>query len=199
MSIDTIQIRGEPFSNARCKFMVDRPVYPQAAYYFASADQAKGSPLAEALFAIEGVSSVLVAHNEVTVGKNTMLEWPVVGKQVGQAIRDHLASGQPAVNEQLRAQLPPPEVIRERVEAVLQREINPWVGQHGGVVQLIDVQTNNVMIKMGGGCQGCGSATATLRLGVEVAIRAAVPEVGAIVDVTDHAAGANPYYTPGKA
>lgn len=194
MSDDGIKIRGEPFSNARCKFIVDRPVYAQAAHYFSGPDKAAGSPLAEALFAIEGVSSVLIAHNEVTVGKNSMSEWPVVGKQVGAAIRAHVASGQPAVKAELRAQLPPPEQIRERVDLVLQREINPWVGQHGGVVRLVDVQENNVMLQMGGGCQGCGSATATLRLGVEVAIRAAVPEVGAIVDVTDHSAGANPYY-----
>jgi len=199
MSDNTIQIRGEPFSNAKCKFIVDRPVYPEAGYYFANAEKAQGSPLAEALFAIEGVSSVLISHNEVTVGKNTMSEWPVVGKQVGQAIRAHLASGLPAVRAELREQLPPPDVIRGKVEQVLQREINPWVGQHGGVVKLVEVQENNVLLQMGGGCQGCGSATATLRLGVEVAIRAAVPEVGAIFDVTDHAAGANPYYAAGQA
>lgn len=199
MSDTPIQIRGEPFSNAKCKFIVDRPVYPQASFYFANAETAQGSALAEALFGIEGVSAVLISHNEVTVAKNSMTEWPVIGRQIGQAIRNHLASGLPAVRPELREQLPPPEVIREKVEHVLQREINPWVGQHGGVVRLVDVQENNVLLQMGGGCQGCGSATATLRLGVEVAIRASVPEVGAIFDVTDHAAGANPYYAAGQA
>lgn len=199
MNDQAIQIRGEPFSNARCKFIVDRPIYPNAAFYFPNAETAKGSPLAEALFAIEGVSAVLLAHNEVSVNKNTMAEWPVVGKQVGQAIRASLASGVPAVRADLRDTLPPPEAIREKVEQVLQREINPWVGQHGGVVTLVEVQENNVLLQMGGGCQGCGSATATLRFGVETAIRASVPEVGAILDVTDHSAGANPYYAAGQA
>ena len=49
-------------------------------------------------------------------------------------------------------------------------------------------------VRLGGGCQGCGMAAMTLKRGVESAIRAAVPEIRQVVDVTDHAAGANPYY-----
>ncbi|MFO0820452.1 MAG: NifU family protein [Pirellulales bacterium] len=196
MSDTQIQIRGEPFSNVKCKFIVDRPVYDGRSHYFANAQQADGSPLATALFAIEGVSNVLISHNEITVGKATMIEWPVIGKQVGGAIRAHLESGAPAVGDSLRAALPPETEIRAKVERVLAEEVNPWVGQHGGVVRLVDVRENTVFLQMGGGCQGCGSATATLRLGVETAIRASVPAVGDIRDVTDHAAGRNPYYAP---
>lgn len=199
MTDTQIQIRGEPFSNVKCKFIVDRPVFEGRSHYFANPEQAHDSPLARALFAIEGVTNVLISHNEVTVGKGTMAEWPVIGKQVGAAIRTHLASGLPAVSESVRAALPPEAEIRERVERVLADDVNPWVSQHGGVVKLIDVKENTVFVQMGGGCQGCGSATATLRLGVEVAIRSAVPAVGDIRDVTDHAAGRNPFYAPAQA
>ena len=51
---------------------------------------------------------------------------------------------------------------------------------------------------MGGGCQGCGLAPVTLSQGIEVAIKDAVPEIVSVVDVTDHAGGANPYYQPSK-
>jgi len=51
---------------------------------------------------------------------------------------------------------------------------------------------------MGGGCQGCGMADVTLKQGVEKSIRQAVPEIGAIMDTTDHATGRNPYYAPSK-
>ncbi len=51
---------------------------------------------------------------------------------------------------------------------------------------------------MGGGCQGCGAADVTLRQGVERMIREAVPEVLEIIDLTDHAAGQNPYYAASK-
>ena len=158
-------------------------------------EAAEGSPLAERLFAIPGVAGVLISHQKLTVTKRTSEQWQVVGKQVGMAIREHIGTGLDAVNPELRERLPPVDVIREKVQAVIDREILPSVRSHGGVIRLLDVQGNTVFLQMGGGCQGCSSADTTLKQGVEVAIRNAVPEVGEILDTTDHAAGRNPYYT----
>ena len=123
-------------------------------------------------------------------------EWPMTARQIGAAIRAHLATGLPAVSEELRASIPPADVIRKRVQEVLDTRINPSVAAHGGRVALIGVEGNTIFIQMGGGCQGCGQANVTLKQGVEVEIHAAVPEVGDILDTTDHAAGRNPYYQP---
>ena len=71
---------------------------------------------------------------------------------------------------------------------------NPGIAGHGGFVSLIDIKGNDVIIQMGGGCQGCGMANVTLKDGIEVALRNAIPEIGGIYDVTDHADGKNPYY-----
>jgi len=95
-------------------------------------------------------------------------------------------------------QLLPPEVIREKVSRLLSEQINPGVASHGGFVELIDVENNNVYLKMGGGCQGCGAADITLKMGIERLIREAVPQVYQVLDVTDHGSGQNPYYTPSK-
>lgn len=84
--------------------------------------------------------------------------------------------------------------IAERVQRVLDERINPGVAAHGGHITLVGVQENVVYLEMGGGCQGCGLARVTLRQGVERMIREAVPEVVEIRDVTDHAAGENPFY-----
>lgn len=194
MSVE-IKITAEPLSvPAMCKFTVDRPVYPDQAYFFGSREAAEGSALAEALFAIDGVVAALIAHQTLTVTKRTPEPWQVIGRQIGAAIRAQIGTGLPAVNPDLRSKLPPAEVIRERVQAVIDREIMPSVRSHGGVIRLLDVKENNVFLQMGGGCQGCSSAQNTLKQGVEVAIRNAVPEVGEIFDTTDHAAGRNPYY-----
>ena len=194
MTQDDVAITGEPITDAMCRFTVDQPVYPEKSFYFGSKEQAEGSALAERLFAIEGVKGVQVSHNQVTVRKTGMDEWPVVGKQVGAAIRAFLSSGEPVVTDEFRQRIPPVEEIRERVQQVLDTEINPSVADHGGMVRLIDVKDNVVYIQMGGGCQGCGQADVTLKYGIETAIRAAVDGVGDILDVTDHAAGRNPYY-----
>jgi Fe/S biogenesis protein NfuA len=84
----------------------------------------------------------------------------------------------------------------ERVRQVLEVQVNPAVAVHGGSAELVAVEGDTAYVRLGGGCQGCGMAAVTLRQGVETAIRAAVPEIVRITDVTDHAAGANPYYEP---
>ena len=65
-------------------------------------------------------------------------------------------------------------------------------------IALVDVKDSVAYIRLEGGCQGCGMADVTLRQGVEVEIKHAVPSITAVLDVTDHAGGTNPYYQPGK-
>ncbi len=88
--------------------------------------------------------------------------------------------------------------VATAVQKVLDDEINPNVASHGGFVQLLDVKEGTAFVLLGGGCQGCGMASVTLKQGVEVAIRRAVPQIHRVLDTTDHAAGANPYYQPAK-
>ncbi len=86
--------------------------------------------------------------------------------------------------------------VAERVAQVIDRRINPAIAQHGGMARLDRVEDGIAYVRLGGGCQGCGMATVTLDQGIESAILQAVPEVRQVVDVTDHAAGENPYYQP---
>lgn len=85
--------------------------------------------------------------------------------------------------------------LATRVRQVLETQVNPAVASHGGEISLVDIDDDVVYLELGGGCQGCGMARVTLKQGVERMLKEAVPEVRGIVDVTDHAAGANPYYT----
>jgi len=82
----------------------------------------------------------------------------------------------------------------ERVQAVFDELVNPRIASHGGAVELVDVEENNVSIRMSGGCQGCAASAATLRMGIERTLREEIPEIGEIHDVTDHSAGENPYF-----
>lgn len=191
---DEIRITAEPQSvPAQCKFYVDQPVYESRSYWFGNSEAAELAPLAKRLFGIPGTSAVLISHQTITVTKSTPDPWQFIAPQVGAAIRAHFQSGEEAVPESLTQQLPDPAELRQRVESVISTEIAPSVGQHGGSIQVVDVKENNVMIQMGGGCQGCSSASATLKYGVEAAIRKAVPEIGEIIDTTDHSGGTNPY------
>lgn len=195
-----ISITAEPVDEQRCKFVVDRPVYA-GLRRFATPEEGVGSPLAEALYAIPGVTAVIVSGSTVTVVKDTPTPWQTLGKSVGSAIRQALTSGVPAVAEKApatgAARLSDDELY-ERVNDLFEQQVNPMVARHGGRVELIDVQDAVVMLRMSGGCQGCGMASVTLRQGIEGALHQSIPEVQGIVDVTDHTSGANPYFASAK-
>jgi len=204
MTQGELRITAEPVDNHRCKFVVSQPLHAAGVRRFASAAEAKGSPLAEAIFAIPagGVTEVIVSGNIVTVVKDNPAPWQAVGKAVGVAIRAAAASGTPAV----ATKTAPPtgggavddDALYERVARLFDEQVNPMVARHGGRVELIDVQDAVVMLRMGGGCQGCGMADVTLRQGIEGMLSQHIPEVRGIVDITDHTSGANPYFQASK-
>lgn len=96
---------------------------------------------------------------------------------------------------------PPPDLsgpVAQRIVAVLEEQVNPAIAAHGGYAELVAVEDDVAYLRLSGGCQGCGLAQVTLSQGIAVAIEDAVPEISRVVDVTDHAQGANPFYEPAK-
>ena len=179
----------------QCTFTVSEPVFPGRSAFFSDRGQSQGSPLIDRLFDIDGVADVLVNHDTVRVSLAGDANWEEKIPRAGAAIRDAIASGAP-ISEAVTETMLAPEETRRRVQQVLDTIINPAVAAHGGVVHLLDVANNTLFLEFGGGCQGCGMVSVTLKYGVERTIRSEVPEVGAIMDTTDHAAGRNPYYAP---
>jgi len=201
MSSPDIKITAEPIDNDRCKFIVNQPVHAGGVRRFASADEATGSPLAAAIFGIPaaGVAEVIVSGNLVTVVKRSPTPWTAIGKSVGAAIRAALSTRAPAVTpRETAAASTDDDSLYEQVAQLFETKVNPMVARHGGAVELIDVQDGVVMLRMGGGCQGCGMADVTLRQGIEAMLREHAPAVKGLVDVTDHSSGSNPYFASAK-
>ena len=192
-----IKITGEPSkSGDHCPFTVDRPLFPGESAHFADPAGASKSSLAAELLQLSGIDSVLIADNMVTVSAAHEVDWPALG--IGNLIRKHIRSGAPIVAADYFRDLPSEGDLKWAISDLLDREINPAVAAHGGFIELIDVKRNNVYLRLGGGCQGCGAADVTLKQGIEKAIRSLAPLVGEILDTTDHAAGRNPYYQQAK-
>ena len=84
--------------------------------------------------------------------------------------------------------------IAEQATRVIDEQINPAIAAHGGYARLVSEENGVIYLEMGGGCQGCGMAAATLRQGIERILRDSVEGITEIVDVTDHMSGENPYY-----
>jgi len=204
MSDMTAQLRiragTSPADPHSMRFVLDRDVQDGALASFADAASAQDAPLAKALFAIAGVTKVDVAGAVVTVVKTDDGDWDALKRPIAEALRSSLSQSSAPLGQGARiaGQARTDDEIRLAVQDVLDRQANPAIASHGGHVSVTDVRDGVVSMLMSGGCQGCASSAATLRGGVESMIRAAVPEVRDIIDVTDHAAGATPYYTAGS-
>lgn len=81
---------------------------------------------------------------------------------------------------------------------VLDEQVNPSIASHGGRADLValDEVSKTAYIKLSGGCQGCAMSRLTLTQGIETMLREAIPELVHVLDVTDHASGVNPFYSP---
>ncbi len=88
--------------------------------------------------------------------------------------------------------------VEQRIQQLLDGEINPMLAMHGGFAALDRVEGETAYMIMGGGCQGCGLAQLTLTEGIKATVERSIPEIVNVVDVTDHAAGDNPFYQPSQ-
>ena len=95
---------------------------------------------------------------------------------------------------------PPPEAgdLAEAARAILDAEINPAIAAHRGRVTVAGVAGGWIRVRLEGGCQGCSLAEVTLRQGIEPVLRARLPEMTGLVDVTEHEAGTAPFFSPEK-
>ncbi len=181
-----------------CKFTVDAVVHTGRPRSF-TVDDADRSPLAARLFVLDHVHTVLITDRTVSITKTPSGVWEQMVRPVAAAIRAHLASHQPAVHDNAALSGPPgrrsDDEIRTVIEELLERDVNPAIASHGGSISVVAVHNGNLSIAMSGGCQGCSSSSATLRNGFEAKARLVAPEIGDIIDTTDHSAGTSPFYS----
>jgi len=176
-----------------CIFTAGCAFLPRARASFDSKEKAEGSPLVSDLFGIPCVAKIMVAENTVAVTKSGDDAWQDVAPEIGKMIRARMETGEPYVSENALDAVPPEDEIKARVQEVLDQEINPGIASHGGSISLAEVKGATVYLNMEGGCQGCSHAKSTMKYGVETALRTKIPELGAVLDATDHACGMEPH------
>jgi len=189
-----VKVIAKPVDETRCTLILSRPVRQAGVHRYSSLEEAGDAPVAQAVLGVPGVAEVVVAGDELTVTKSASSPpWSDLAAQLRYAVRAAMeqaeapaaaAGGGPGEDD----------AIYRVADEICRTQINPWVAQHGGKVELIDVQDGSVVLRMSGGCQGCGMARVTLRQGVETALRRAIPALREVRDVTDHAAGTSPYF-----
>ena len=193
-----IQIKAQVSRDGmECTLMANRILLEGGSWWFSTPEEGAGSLLAEAVFGVEGVLSLLVDDSTLVVSRSrgALSSWEEIAIEVGSRVRELIGSGDALFSGDVLDSIPTEEDITAGIQRVLDTEVNHGVAAHEGLITLDRVRSNSVYIQMGGGCQGCSAADLTLKQGIHGAFRSAVPGLGGIYDETDHAAGVNPYYS----
>ncbi len=154
---------------------------------FTSEEAAGRSPLASALFSLDGVSRVFLGGDFVTVTKNDQHDWSEIRPLVLSVIVDHFVSGRPIVEGAVDVAdedvAPEDAEIVAQIKELLDSRVRPAVASDGGDIVFRGYRDGVVRLHMQGACSGCPSSRATLKHGVENMLRHYVPEVQSVEQV----------------
>ncbi len=185
-------IQTESTPNPRTlKFLPGRDVLGSGGREFASRDAAAKSPLAQALFTVEGVARVYLGSDFLTITKADEIEWPHLKPHVLAAIMDHFMSGAPTfaeggeVEEAEVAYEGEAGAIVKELKAIIEARVRPAVARDGGDITFHswDHEAGIVRLAMKGACAGCPSSALTLKQGIENMLKHYLPEVNAVEQV----------------
>jgi Fe-S cluster biogenesis protein NfuA len=180
-------IQTEPTPNPNVlKFLPGREVSAQPREY-RTVDEAVASPLAEGLFALEGVAGVFYGSDYVSVTRQADgPDWSQMKAPILATIMDQFVSGRPLVQDEGAAAdtAEDTEIVSE-IKQLLDSRIRPAVAQDGGDIlfDAFDEETGVLTLRMRGACAGCPSSSATLKAGVEQMMKHYVPEVTRVEQV----------------
>lgn len=185
MANQDVYITANPTPNPNClKFIVDRQMVDGDPVSYRTAEDAAGSPLAEKLFALEGVEEIFAFQNFVTITKSGDQVWQQFAREIGKAIRTHIQSGE------LKHFAPRPKQVSDAegeavsiIERVLD-EIRPSIAMDGGNIVLAGYHDGVVQVYMQGSCSGCPSSTLTLKAGIEQRLKQELPELKEVVAIS---------------
>jgi Fe-S cluster biogenesis protein NfuA len=169
------------------KFLPGRIVLESGAREFRSLEDAKTSPLAEALLSINGVEGAMFARDFVSVTKGEDADWAQLKPAILGTIMEHFLSGAPLfADEAAKAQagdeffdVKDAETV-DAIKDLLETRVRPAVAGDGGDIVFKGYRDGVVYLGMKGACSGCPSSAATLKSGVERLLRHFLPQVRAV-------------------
>jgi Fe-S cluster biogenesis protein NfuA len=186
-----IEIEATP-NPATLKFLPGRDVSPRTPLDYRDGDQAAHSPLARALFAIDGVSGVFLGSDFITVTKSQG-EWQHLKPAILGAVMEHFMTGAPIVDSD-EAPAPSTDADDEFFAAgdaetvivikdLIETRVRPAVAADGGDITFKGFRDGVVYLTMKGSCSGCPSSTATLKNGIQNLLKHFVPGVSAVEQI----------------
>lgn len=168
------------------KFLPGREVLKNGSVDYRSEEEASNSPLASALFNVDGVVGVFFSDDFITISKRDDKDWQLMKPGILGVIMEHFTANKPIINPSERDNLDatPQEEddeIVSQIKELLYTRVRPAVAQDGGDIVFEGFNDGVVTVQMRGACAGCPSSTATLKMGIENMLRHYIPEVKEVI------------------
>ena len=177
-SAEEIPLQVLPTPNPEAlMFRAARPLVHSGTYQYRDAADTGDSPLAQALFQLDGVVSVLIAHSFVTVTRRRELSWDPLATQVQQVLRTFLARGEDAVDIAQRGVSTDYSPIEQKILDIIEEQVRPALVRDGGDIEYMGFEDGIVMLRLVGACHSCPHATLTLTYGVQQYLMENIEEV----------------------
>lgn len=176
-------IQTEPTPNPlTLKFLPGVTVMSAGTAFLTSTEDAKISPLADNLFAVNGVTAVFLGSDFVTVTKAENASWDVLKPSILTAIMDHFVAGTPVMLSaaESSANNEDESDLVKQIRELIDTRVRPAVAQDGGDIIFRGFEDGIVQLELHGSCSGCPSSTITLKNGIENMLKHYIPEVIAV-------------------
>lgn len=165
------------------KFIPGVPVMGQGTAFLTSTEDAAVSPLATALFRIEGVTAIFLGADFITVTKNEASHWEALKPILLTSIMDHFVAGKPVMQDGGAKVADTGENdsdLVKQIRELIDTRVRPAVAADGGDIIFRGFHDGIVQLELHGSCSGCPSSTVTLKNGIENMLKHYVPEVVAV-------------------
>ena len=181
-----IQTESTP-NPATLKFLPGNRVLGEGSRDLKSIEEARVSPLASALFSIDGVTGVFLGADFISVTKESG-DWQNLKPAILGAIMEHFMSGGPVLSPDAGEADPSQHeffaaehaAIVTEIKDLLETRVRPAVAADGGDIVFRGFKDGVVYLHMKGACSGCPSSTATLKRGIQNLLCHFLPQVKSV-------------------
>ncbi len=171
------------------KFVTNKALFLNDSVEFFSAEETQEAPLATELFKFNGVKSVFISNNFISVNKEDEILWAELMIPVKDFIKQYISSGNPVFTEQFikpertasNAVADDDEDVVIRIKGALDKYVKPAVEMDGGNISFVRFEDGILVLQLQGSCSGCPSSTVTLKQGIENLMKRFIPEVQEVV------------------
>ncbi len=181
-----IRIEETPNPNTM-KFIPENKLDFEGTKLFTISDDYENSELLKTIFSVDGVSSVLLNSEFISISKTDEEDWSVLKTILSAKIGSSLQSKDKVfdkIEKNIGKNVAKTPIEKEIIN-LLETKVKPVVASHGGDITFHSFNDGIVSLELKGSCSGCPSSTATLKMGIENMLKHYIPEVKEVIELTD--------------